>query len=139
MKKFGVVLFVVVLVGIAIFFLAKNNEQKLLSQCAKQAEIVLENEQRNKVDPNDIFNQTNHYNNKLEKCMVKITANVAMTDSVVLQTEVRDAYEGKSFIICYSGLLLNFCVVPADASVSGESVRMNNNEGEEIIKDYMNN
>ena len=99
----------------------------------------MENEQRNKVDPNDIFNQTNHYNNKLEKCMVKITANVAMTDSVVLQTEVRDAYEGKSFIICYSGLLLNFCVVPADASVSGESVRMNNNEGEEIIKDYMNN
>ncbi len=139
MKKSEIVLLVVVLIGVAVFFFVKNNQQKLLSECAKQAEIVLENEQKNKVDPNDIFDQTNHYNNKLKKCMVKITANVAMTDSVVFQTEVRDAYEGKSFIIYYSGSLLNFCVVPADASDSGEPARMNNDEGGKIIKDYMNN
>lgn len=139
MKKSEILVFVLVLIGIIVFFFVKNNQQKLLSQCTKQAEIVLENEQKNKVDPNDIFNQTNHYNNKLKKCIVKITANVAMTDSVVFQTEVRDAYEGKSFIICYSGSVLNFCVIPASASSSGESIRMTNDEGEKIIKDYMNN
>lgn len=138
MKKSGIFLLAVIIIGVVVFLFVKNNQQKLLSQCTKQAEIVLENEQKNKLDPSDTFNQTNHYNNKLRKCIVKITANVAMPDSVIFQTEIKDAYEGKSFIICYSGAL-NFCVIPADASSSGEPIRMNNDEGEKIIQDYMNN
>jgi len=133
---FVFVILILVISGIIFFFFVENNQKKLLTQCARQAEIVLENEQKNKLDPNDIFTQTNHYNNVLKKCLVKIQVSMTINDSMAFQTDVRDAFEGKSFIVCYLGTL-NLCVIPADASSSGEPIKMDNAEGERIIKDYM--
>ena len=97
----------------------------------------LQNEQKNQDKENTTISQENHYNKKLNKCLVKVNLNMTVADSVIFQMDVRDAYEGKSLLVCYSGSL-DFCVIPANISSIGKAERITNDRAILLIASYMN-
>ena len=112
----------------------------LQEKCAKQAEIVLKNEQQRQ--PLYDITSTNHYNKTLNKCLMNISMFIVLENGkTVLQSSIDDAYEQKGLLNCLSGTNFTnpYCFIPGISSNTGEAVDLTTEEGEQMIKDYMNN
>ncbi len=116
----------------------KNESQ--IADCAKQAQIVLENERKNP-DKSMSFSQTNHFNITLNKCLIELNVTINDSGSVIFSTEIRDAYEQKTFLSCISGSLIKspYCFIPGNYSTTGQAINMTKEEGDSKIRDYMSN
>ncbi len=150
MKKNILFLVILIIVAVFVFYLEKSRsiEQPPLAKedqsqtiaCAKQAQVVLENEQKNP-DTTTSFSQNNHYNRSLNKCFVEIKTIISDNESVIFNDDVRDAYEQSVLITCLSGSSVKdpFCFIPGNQTSSGAALHMGKEQGEKQTKDYMTN
>lgn len=124
--------------NLAVVTPAADNQAQVAS-CAKQAMLVVENEQKME-DQNTKFSQTNHYNKQLSKCFVEIVTTMSDDSGVIFSDEVRDAYEQKILLSCLSGSSVkSFCFIPGNISETGMAINMTNDEGQIMIRNYMSN
>lgn len=117
----------------------KADLQSKMKDCAKQAQLVLDNEQK-KAGEDTTYSQTNHYNGLLNKCLVRLAISMSDSKGVIFSDEIRDAYEQKTLISCLSGSSVkSFCFIPGNHWSSGQAINMPEGEGEVQMRDYMSN
>ncbi len=119
---------------------SNSRDASLIADCAKQAQVVLEDERIN-IDITTMgVSQTNHYNRTLNKCLVNLVTNMISGKAVIFTSEVRDAYEQKSYLTCTSGSSLkSFCFIPGNQTSSGQAESVAYEVGMTAIRGYMSN
>lgn len=117
----------------------KSDTQSQTADCAKQAQLVLENEQK-RGGEGESFSQSNHYNSLLNKCFVELRRNIIDPKGVIFEDRVVDAYEQKTFITCLSGSTVDSsCFIPGNHTANGQALYLTKDIGETQIRNYMSN
>ena len=114
-----------------------KNNVKLEVSCAQQAQVILKSEREKQTGNITI---TNHYNKILSKCIVNVLTTDTDSTGIFIQSDIRDAYEQKVLLACVSGSKFSsYCFIPTNSSDNGKFVKLTAEEGQNMIRSYMNN
>ena len=114
-------------------------DQSNIEKCSQQAQVALKNAEQNQ-DSSTTVSATNHYNEKLGKCLVNINSDTTYNGSVTILNDIVEALEQKTLLECASGSnVKSYCFIPGNVSTTGQAIFMTDEEGQVRIRDFMNN